>query len=289
MSKQRSKILESYRKSLNFNLNFIKGVLSSDNLAIYDFLEQIESLLSDSLENIAKKWEDNKKHARTELVMKGFSDDYPIKNLNISIMMDAMINILDDIYDENLEKNEKGLYIIEFLRVFATLNFEGLSGFMQDSIYKYFNRLITIPIAEKSIYKELISEDEYSKIITHSINLLNIRSVDVDFFVDAALDLSGFNDKENKLITNTFRKFRAINIFQKDINDVNHDIQSGQNTPVTFIWQNKKEKFKFFKEDIVEYYKKEMLQVKTKDLKNKKAEIVLKRIKKLFKEIKYGG
>ena len=77
-----------------------------------------KEILNLSSENVTKKWLSGKKYIRTDFVKKAFSKFYPYKQIDISILIDAMINILDDILDEELNLKEKALYVIEFLRIF---------------------------------------------------------------------------------------------------------------------------------------------------------------------------
>ena len=40
----------------------------------------------------------------------------------MSLIIDTIINILDDILDENMETEEKAMYIVEFIRIFSLYN-----------------------------------------------------------------------------------------------------------------------------------------------------------------------
>jgi hypothetical protein len=121
-----------------------------------------------------------------------------------------MINILDDLFDEEMDKKEKTCYILEFLRTFSLYHQEQLQKKIEIDIGYYFNELISLAIAEKH-YKEFIKKEKsINKIIEYSIKSHNIRSLDIDIFTQIALINYKTSSQKTKKIIEIARIFRAI-------------------------------------------------------------------------------
>jgi len=170
-----------------------------------------------------------------------FGSYYPIKNLKLSILIDAMVNILDDFFDEQMDKETKSLFILEYLRVFSTYSKTIDDPILEDLIASYFNKLITLAVAESLYMEKVKKESDLKKVVEYSKILLTLRGMDIDIFVEIAT-LNNKRLKNNQDLMKLARSFRAINIFKKDIGDIDYDRKQGQETLVTFMYSKDKEK-----------------------------------------------
>ena len=216
--KQLTKIYESTTKE---NLDEIKNILKKCEMDKSLNIASYEKILSVSTDNVSKKWKSGRKYARTYFVAQAFGSHYPEKYLKFSMLFDAMVNILDDFFDEDLSKEEKGLYVLEFLRVFSLYNIYCPNIKIQKDTALYFNKLITLAIGENTYFNLIKKEKQIEKIVKYSADLLLCRAMDIDIFVEIALIEK--NNKKEENLKKIAKIFRAINIFKKDIDDIEHD------------------------------------------------------------------
>ncbi len=213
-----------------------------------------EQVLSMTSQNIMGKWEVGRKYARTFFSQKAFSQYYPEEYLKLSLCIDAMVNILDDIYDENMDKDVRGLYLVEFLRVFSLYNSSGLTKNILPNVGLYFNKLITLAVAEGAYFKMIEHEKELDKIVKLSAELLLCRAQDIDIFNEIALINYREDEKENiKLIG---RIFRAINILKKDVKDIEYDKSNNMVSVVTYMSDRIDVKFSEYLKELTNYLSK---------------------------------
>ena len=154
--KDTSKLTESYSLTVKDNLKGIEAIVKQ--LQIMDTIpvEQFSSTLNKTSQNLIDKWNTGRKTLRTEIAFK-IIPNYPTTVLKISLAIDAMINMLDDILDELMEKEERALHIIELIRVFAIFNQQNISTEVQHKISEYFNKILCIAIPEIIYNKKEVS------------------------------------------------------------------------------------------------------------------------------------
>jgi len=246
--KRVKKNIKIYQRSVIRNLEEIRQILDTIGIKKVPF-SLYRKTLNISAIQITQKWLSQKKYCRTFFVQEAFQEFYPSKYTLFSLWIDAMVNILDDLLDENLTKEKKAFYVIEFLRIFSLFEskcpekFKKLFGF-------YIEKLITLAIAEQSYQKVIEKEKNFKKIIKYSAELLICRAMDIDVFVEIAQSKLGSLKKEAKKTKEISRVFRAMNILKKDIKDIKHDQKSGISTVITLIL-NKKIHFPFYIESLL--------------------------------------
>lgn len=238
----RKEIVQLYDSSLSKNLRDIERILKDRQIYTHKLFSDYKKLLTSSSKHVTNKWNKGDKYIRTEYMLEAFSIYYPRKFLELSIMVDAMINILDDLLDMDLDKKNKTIYILEYLRVFSLYSLNRPGRTIQKNMAVYFNKLISLAIAESQYLRLISKEKSLENIIKHSIDLLLTRSLDIDIFVEIAT--SDINDKrETEYIKDSARTFRAFNILKKDVFDIEHDKRQGQETLVTYMFDSKKQLF----------------------------------------------
>jgi hypothetical protein len=241
-------ISRSYQKGVRKNILEIKTILKDLRIEKEIPFSLYKNVLDQSANNIISKWVSGKKYCRTYFTKKAFGRLYPAKYTQISLCIDAMVNILDDLLDESLAKKTKSKYVIEFLRVFSLYNNKYIiSKEIQKSLEKYFNKLITLAIAENFYQNKIAQEQNLNEIIKNSADLLMCRGMDIDIFVEIALSGSGFKDKRIIMTIKRISKlFRGINILKKDIKDIQHDRKNNIETIVTLVLSKSKVNFSLY-------------------------------------------
>ncbi|MCD4694386.1 hypothetical protein K8R62_03445 [bacterium] len=243
------KNIKLYKQNIKRNINDIEEVL--DNLKINDkiSISIYEKMLTQSVNQVTDKWESGKKYCRTHFIQEAFGKKYPEKLSEISLLIDSMVNILDDFFDENLNKETRGQMLIEYLRIFSLFNYSFLNKKIQLSLGKYFNQLITLALAEDLYQNRILKNSNFEDIINDSVELLLCRGMDIDIFIEIAL-MDCKNRDTGEKIKKIARVFRAINIFKKDIKDINHDKKNNINT-VTITILDKKIDFSKYSNDLI--------------------------------------
>lgn len=250
INKYMKKNTKIYNQGIKKNILGIKSILKKLKIKEQPPLSLYEDILNCSSSQITSKWLSGRKYCRTHFVQKMFGKLYPIKHTQSSLCIDAMVNILDDLLDEPLNKKSKAEYVIEFLRIFSIYNSEYTSKKNQKSIEKYFNKLITLAIAENFYQKQIIQEQNINKIVSKSIDLLICRGMDMDIFIEIAL--SEFkNKKAMQNIKKISRIFRAINILKKDIKDIQHDQKNNIETVIILVLSKNKINFSVYIDNLL--------------------------------------
>lgn len=249
----RKKLILIYQKSVEENLRYISKILKDREIFSKGFISKYNSLLKDSAEAITDKWETGDKFLRTFFVLEAFSSFYPLSYLKMSLMQDAMVNILDDLLDEILTKKEKVLYILEYLRAYSIFMSSIKDSTLFTPVSGYFNKLITLAIAEGVYLNKIRMGKNEDKMMKFAIELLDLRSLDIDVFIEIALVGSRLVEAGN-LINEIGRNFRALNILKKDIKDITHDVLSNQETAVTIFNSMGRSLFKKYIFRILDHY-----------------------------------
>ena len=152
MMNKMSILIDRYLSTINININKLKLILYNLHINDSNNTAQFKNILDQSANNLTIKWKNNQKTLRTKIAFE-IIHDYPENILNISLCIDAMINLIDDIYDELLTKSDMNLYIVEIIRNLAIFNQMILSDIKRKKISDYFHKILCIAILE-SLYKE---------------------------------------------------------------------------------------------------------------------------------------
>jgi hypothetical protein len=247
-------IFQLYEGSVKNNLSDIKSFLTQTGLYSKSSLLEYEDILESTAKDITNKWKTGQKYVRTKFILEAFKDLYPNEVLRLSLFIDAQVNILDDLIDEELKPEEKVSYILEFLRIYSAHQVENSSTMMQIDLSKYFNKLISLAIAEKNILDDIKKQINLEEIINSSISLLSCRSYDIDIFTELPLDYIKKSEYKDK-ITKIARVFRSLNILKKDILDIESDMKKGQETVLTYMINKKEYSFNDYIKEITERYR----------------------------------
>jgi hypothetical protein len=231
-------IINLYNDSVYDNLKMINNILISD-IGLNDpyLMDLFNKELQSSKNGLIEKWKSGKKYLRTLSVVKAFPE-YPMNSLNLSISIDAMINIFDDLFDENLEKHIKNYYLLELFRMLANYHYQASNENLRFHMGNYFNKLIMIASLEKHFYNLIKNEKRDDNLLKTATHIYDIRSLDVDVFIEITLlasDTIQFKDDVLKVA----RIYRALELLKKDILDIEHDIENGLETLFTIFWDRK--------------------------------------------------
>jgi len=257
------KIIKLYKKDLSRNLSEIDQVLKNKGTNNPKINNYYNKILSSSCAYITGKWLTGRKCLRTLFIKEAFADFYPQKITRTSIYMDAIINILDDLLDEKINEEKKRLYILELLRVLSLHYYEYSSKEVQGYLGSYFNKLISLAIMEE-YYKNLIKKKKkIKKIIDYSVKVLNCRSMDLDIFNEIVISNGSYNYSEKERIKKIGRIFRSLNIMKKDIEDLEYDKKTGQESIVSKMAEKKNCNFCDYVLSVSDYYLDEKNKIKS--------------------------
>ena len=254
-------LISLYEKSVEENLKDIRSVLEQLGMLNPELEKTYEQVLTMTSQNITGKWQAGRKYARTYFSKKAFSKYYPEEYLKLSLCIDAMVNILDDIYDENMNKETRGLYLVEFLRISSLYNLNKLTKNIQAAVGHYFNQLITLAVAEGVYFKMIENEKELDKMVKLSADLLLCRAQDIDIFNEIAL--INCKESEKEKIKTIGRIFRAINILKKDVADIEYDKSNNMISVVTHMSDRMDVKFSEYLKELTNYLLEKAIQEKS--------------------------
>ena len=241
-----------YRETLLQTKKSLMEIIQND-LKLKGELDTFTSILEQATEKIIQNWLSGKKYIRTLFMHRVMEDHYPQKAIQLSLSIDAIINILDDILDEDLDNQTKTAYIVEFIRTMAIFTSKISDPYRAKMIERYFNKIISIAIGEK-IYKNLIkNETGAEKTKRLLLEVYTCRSLDMDIFVELPLLEIQFKSKDVDKMLILGRHFRILNLIKKDIDDIEHDKRGGIDTGVTLAFEkeNPKELIKSVADKIV--------------------------------------
>ncbi|MBD3363226.1 hypothetical protein GF362_05890 [Candidatus Dojkabacteria bacterium] len=284
-----SQVVSFYRQSISQNLKIIKKILKTFEIDDEPITTTSQDILTDSSKLISSKWLEERKYLRSNFILEGFGELYPTSILQLSVNIDAMINILDDLLDENINNEIKTLYIFEFLRIFSIYSYKSKKIEINDLMGNYINKLITLAVSESYYLKQIKNNLDLEYVMQASIKTLTLRSLDIDVFVELVMQTLGIYDKnEFNIIRMSSRLFRAVNILKKDIDDIDYDIKNEQETLVTYIKLTSKFNYCDYVTNLCEYYIKQMDNLSEKyNSKNKRVILPIKNFQHMLnKDIK---
>ncbi len=277
-----NKNVKIYGASIDKNIKTIEKTLKKFSVKSVP-IEMYQGILSATSSMVTTKWETGRKYTRTAFTQRAFDKKYPVKNLEISLAVDAMVNLLDDLLDEKLSDKEKEQYVVEFLRVFAIYsknNIPSMNAWMGD----YINKLITLAVAEQVYQGQILKEKNLKELAQKSKELLTCRGVDIEIFVQIALSAHKVSNKTFDKMLNIARIFRGMNILKKDIHDIDHDIKIGNKTAVLLVLDKKEISFGDYAKELTELLLAEQeknIQSIDKELRIHKLEKVAENFKKM--------
>jgi hypothetical protein len=181
------KEVKIYKASVEKNLDNINSIIKKIGVQNPTVAPACREILTISSQNMTSKWTSGRKYVRTLFAQKAFANYYPSKQLELSLAIDGIINILDDLFDENMNKKVKALYIIELLRINSLYNLHTPPKNIQIAFGHYFNKLISLAVAEDCYQKQIKNENNINKIIKASVEIFSCRSQDIDIFNEIAL------------------------------------------------------------------------------------------------------
>jgi hypothetical protein len=231
-------IIQKYVETVNISITSIKKILdgTGNKEIVNDRLKKIVELSSADL---ISKWQNKNKILRTNYIYQ-LIPNYPIEILELSITIDAMVNLLDDIYDETLTKEQKAIIVIELLRLIPFVT-KSHSEKIRLKISEYFNKILTVAITE-SIYRDLIEgTNDFKEKLKYGIDCYNCKSKDIDLFIELPLLKLGINEKSIRNMIKIFNIHRALSIIFKDLKDINHDYQNQTYTPIMLLAETEKD------------------------------------------------
>lgn len=233
-----TKIINYYDDSVYDNLKMIEKILISD-IGLNDpyLMELFNKILQTSKNGLVEKWKSGKKYLRTLSVIKAFPE-YHMNSLKLSISIDAMINIFDDLFDENIEQHTKNFYLVEIFRMLANYHYQELDENLRFHVGNYFNKLIMIALLEKYFYDLMKNGKKDDYLLKNAAHVYDVRSLDIDIFVEIPLLASNTIQFKDDILK-VARIFRALEIIKKDFLDVEYDLENGQDTLFTMFWNRK--------------------------------------------------
>ena len=247
MEKDLGYLIELYNETFEVNLRSIEKILTVDiNINEPSLMKIFHDYFMRSKDRLIEKWKTGKKSLRTFAAVKAFPEDY-IKSVKSMLFIDATINILDDLIDENLEDKEKKFYIVELLRVMAEHQMIASDEDERKLLSTYLVKCITIAILEKFYYGLIKDMEPYDDILRFSNIIYDTRSLDMDIFIQTPL--LGKEDVPKDDIIIVGRAYRALELLKKDILDFEHDTEHEIDTIFT-LYSGKRGLLKKLVEDI---------------------------------------
>lgn len=245
-------MINLYNDSINDNVKIIDQIMISD-IGLDDpyLMELFKKILNISKNELTEKWKSGKKCIRTLSAVKAFPE-YSMDSLKLLISIDAIVNILDDLLDENLEEHVQNVYILEIIRILAYYHYQNTNDVLRYHIGNYFNKGIIIALLEKHFYDLIKNENRDKKLLEIAINVYNIRSLDIDIFIEIPL-LASNTIQCKDVVLKVARIFRALELIKKDFLDVKHDLENGQETLFTMFWNRKNDLRKLISKLIDQY------------------------------------
>jgi len=205
----------------------------SKSLSTEEAFETVSHISDMSSKNIANMWKNGQKVCRTKYVMEAMEENYPTPILEISLVIDAIVNNLDELLDENLPKDKKSLHIFDLSKDIGYVSSSNkLSSEQREMVGTFFRNKIPIVGGGEFYYTELIqgSPDDF----TLWKKYYDSRIIDIDIFMELALSELGYKSEDT---IRAARDFRAVNLIAKDIRDIEDDVENGIKTLFTIAHQ----------------------------------------------------
>lgn len=243
--KSEKNILETYDRIFEKTILQIEGISKDTGMHDDELFSSCRSILNDSSCILKKKWETGRKYARTSFVERALGSSYPDEYAEISVCVDSIINLLDDLFDERLDSLTRSLSIVEVGRNLAFLNrHENYTENISSLFGEYLCKIVFMGLTEGILREYLRKTSDEEEFFRMSSYAYLARSMDIDFFVQIA-DMSLLGEA---------RCFRVLNLMKKDIDDIEHDMENGKDTPVTILYRRDKNALRKFLTFSIEEY-----------------------------------
>lgn len=229
-----SEFCRIYSSTTEDNLRAIREIAEEIRISDSISIDQFKNMLDRSSQNLMDKWNSGRKSLRTEIAFE-ILPEYPSDVLKASLIIDAIINLLDDNLDELMTKEERALYVIELVRIMAIFNHLSITSAARQKIFEYFNKILCIATSE-IIYKEKIrASGDFNQQLHNSIQCYNCKCLVTDIFFELPLlELYG-DDKRIRDIVSLTRIHRALFQIKKDYKDIERDIENQTETPIVIL------------------------------------------------------
>jgi hypothetical protein len=246
-------LIEQYYTTVNENNQELHKIVNSKKLRPILDSSGFHTLLKGSAHNLVVKWKNQEKILRTELCF-NVIPNYPKTILQKSLLLDAMINLLDDLYDEMLTKEDMTLYIREVLRILALFHRQTLSDSERKTIADYFTKILYIALLESTFITKMQTTSNSTEQFQYAIECYDGKAMDLDIFLELPLLELRVHPTIITRVVSFGNIARAVSILIKDINDLNHDIINKITTPMVLLSQNPKEVFNKTIQAFLKYY-----------------------------------
>lgn len=255
MNREISELRQLYLSTIDNNLRIIGEIVGEVQISDSIPVEQFKNMLDRSSQSLVDKWKSGRKSLRTEIAVKVLPK-YPSAVLKTSLMIDAIINLLDDNLDELMTKEERVLNIVELVRATAIFNQQPASNEIKQRISGYFNKVLCIGISEILYGGKIKASGDFSQQLQYLIQCYDCKSLVTDIFFELPLlELYG-NDKRIKDIVSLARIHRAVHQIKKDYRDLEWDIKNHTETPI-IILSKKEGSVGQYMDAMMEHYEKE--------------------------------
>ena len=224
---------EVYLATIEENLRSVDRILAQ--LGIADIpREQLRGMLLRASQSLTQRWRTGRKTVRTQIAMR-FIPDYPQEVLELSLALDAIINLLDDLLDELLAGKQKAAYILEFVRVLALFNHLHVPPEYQERIADYFNKGIGIVVAEIVYREKMKATDDFDDRLLYARQCYDAKGLVMDIFVELPLLALFGPEAPLQEVVPLARLHRAVSLLHKDFDDIAHDRENGTETPMVIL------------------------------------------------------
>ncbi len=230
---QRRKLGQVYTSTVNDNLEGIEDILKEVQAQGSVPIEQFAQILSVTSNNLATMWQTGRKTLRTQIAYE-IIPDYPEHILKLSLAIDAITNLLDDLLDEVMSKEQRGLYILELVRVIS-LTIAQLEPKFQIPVANYFNKGICIVIPEIAYTEQIKATNVFEERLYLASQCYKFKSLDMDIYIELPLIELCDNLAEVENIVRLARIHRAICLVKKDYGDLERDAENGTETPIAIL------------------------------------------------------
>jgi len=239
-------LIDVYAKILRQDIGSVSEILNKHrhDRSIADFSEQILTLASDQ---VVEKWLSDRKSLRTLVAYRSITD-YPSETIGVSLLMDGLINILDDLFDEKLGDEAIKLFIVEMIRVLSGL-FRTDSRFSVQ-IADYLQHILCIAVSEHFYREEIKNATAFDDRVRFSIKCYEAKGFVIDIFF--RIPLTSLNIGNMGAIVNYARLHRSLHLLRKDIIDIEHDRINDTETPVSILKAKDGDRFRLYVDAIAE-------------------------------------
>ncbi len=203
--------------------------------------------IKNALKNNVKKWETGKKIARSAYMIpicRKLCQKQQSCAESVLVCLDAVVNSLDDTMDvarpTKAEKWErevtKTISMLIIFRELGTMD-KSIQKAVTDKALQFIISLSQIPWVEKDFAEKILKSNSDEDEIKNSILCVKERSRDIDLFLDIALMVSGVSGKEADTIRKAVKNYRTLEIFWKDLADIDLDIENNSKTQTVILFE----------------------------------------------------